>query len=59
MWKCDNCGHSTNTDDAYVCTSCGLPREGPLTLLSEETGQKKTLKLKLDLGRKLLKSCLL
>ena len=56
MWECPECGHSTNPEEEAECNSCGWTLKKPLKLVSEETGQEKTLKLKLSLGKSLLKS---
>lgn len=54
MWECPDCG-ADNSSEAE-CVGCGFPLFQPLKLVSEETGNEKTLKLKLNLGRRLLRS---
>ena len=56
MWECPECSYSQNPDDSMECTGCGFLLFQPLKLVSEETGQEKTLKLKLSLGKTLLQS---
>ena len=56
MWACPDCSFPENSDETMECVGCGFLLFQPLKLVSEETGNEKTLKLKLDLGRSLLKS---
>jgi hypothetical protein len=56
MWECKECSYAQNSDDSVECTGCGHLLFLPLKLVSEETGQEKTLKLKLSLGKGLLQS---
>ena len=56
MWECPDCSFSQNSEDNPECTGCGWTMKVALKLVSEETGQEKTLNLKLNFGKAILKS---
>ena len=56
MWKCPDCSFDQNSAETMECVGCGYLMFQPLKLVSEETGEERTLKLKLDCGRGLLQS---
>lgn len=56
MWECPECGFAQNSAETMECLGCGFLLFLPLRLVSEETGEERTLKLKLDCGRGLLRS---
>ena len=56
MWECPDCSFSENSNETIECVGCGFLLFQPLKLVSEDTGETRTFKLQLELGRGLLKT---